>query len=177
MLRREASDVTVEGQGSIKFTDEQTVVDYDHETPAVQFSNGSWQMADLVIACDGVGSPATKHILGDKSNYAITPTGFSAFRSVLTSEQFQQSGVTVSELGKSANHILFAIEHPGRIFVWWSCHFGSVHAFDFLIPDNKKYAKADEWVTTYDRDTLLEEIRDWHPVFHNIVAPVEHAVL
>ena len=157
------------------------MVDYDHETPAVQFSDGSWQEADLVIACDGIGSQATKHILGDDSNnYAITPTGFSAFRFVLTSEQLQQSGITLSsELLKSPNDIWFAVEHPGRIFVWWSCHSGSIHAFDFVIPDGVKESAhtADEWVITCSRDSLLAEMRDWHPVFHNLVAPLNQAIL
>ena len=93
MLHREASRVTVEGNGSIKFVEGQTLVDYDYETPSVQLSEGSWQTADLVITCDGVGSQATKHIPDNGSSYDLTATGFSGFRFVLTTELFQQNGV------------------------------------------------------------------------------------
>ena len=46
-----------------------------------------------------------------------------------------------------------------------------------MLPENEDYAKADEWVTTHDRASLLRELQAWRPVFHKLVAPIEHAEL
>lgn len=71
----------------------------------------------------------------------------------------------------------FAVEHPGRTFVWWSCHFGEIHGVDVVMPDNEKYASSEEWLATCDKSLLLEDFQHWHPVFMEILRAADDPLL
>lgn len=133
LLRQEA-EREVEGQGRIHVVYDTAVTDYDANKPAVQFADGNWEVADLVIACDGIKSRATATVTGTDS--PAKPSGFSAFRLVVPDERlrhliqkFEGEGLLQSKFNEDAGIVWFAVERPGKIFVWWTCRFSQIHCF------------------------------------------------
>ena len=172
------------GEGTIKVVYEQRVTDYDATRPAVQLADGIWVEADLVVACDGIRSKAAKIILG--KNIPAIATGYSAFRLVIDTEKFDavrekfpDSKLVQTRLDNSVPEVpvWFAVENPGRIFVWWTCRFGQVSAMDIIMPDNDKYAGSEEWLARCDKQVLIDEYGHWHPVFTEIVKAAEDPLL
>lgn len=116
------------------------MTDYDAERPAVKFTNGSWESADLVIAFDGIRSRAIAVVTGAES--PAKPSGFSAFRLTVPDEdlrdlvhKFEDNELLQSKLTDDAGIVWFAVE-PGKVFVWWTCRSNQVHCFGmrFIIP-------------------------------------------
>lgn len=181
LLRTEAmrSVSEEEGGGSITIEYSHEVVDYDAETPAVIFADGSRRSAHLVIACDGIKSKALGTVTA--TEIPAIPTGFSAFRLLLpvakstdVLNKYRNDAFIREKLegADSTNGtVWFATEHPGRIFVWWTCRAGAekVHACDIVIPDNKSYTSSEDWRARSEKDALVREFSHWHPIFNDLV--------
>ncbi|KAL2211171.1 FAD/NAD(P)-binding domain-containing protein [Sarocladium strictum] len=184
-LRTEALRSTSEdeGAGSIQIEYSHEVVDYDAEGPAVVFADGSRRSADLVVACDGIKSKALSTVTA--SEIPAIPTGFSAFRLLLpvtksldVLDKYRDDAFIWEKLegADSTNGtVWFAIEHPGRIFVWWTCREGEekVHACDIVIPDNEGYTSLEDWRARSNKDALVREFSHWHPIFTDLVAAAD----
>ena len=108
-----------------------------------------------------------------------TPTGLSAFRLLIPSDRLEQSPRVRDMVAKKLQFgtAWFAVEHPGRIFVWWICHYGQTHGIDVVIPDSEKYASSEEWLATCDKKVLLEDFQHWHPVFMDILQAADNPLL
>lgn len=186
LLTREAGRIPESGtgEGTIKIVYGQRVADYDAARPAIQLEDGTWLEADLVVACDGIRSKAAKIVIG-KEVPAIA-TGYSAFRLLLDTakfdaikEKFPDNNLIQTRLDNSVPEVpvWFAVEHPGRVFVWWTCRFGQISAMDIIMPDNDKYAGSEEWLARCDKQVLIDEYGHWHPVFTEIVKLAEDPLL
>lgn len=182
LLRQEA-ERAVEGVGSITFVYEKEVVDYDAERPAIQLRDGTWEAADLVIACDGIRSKAAKIVTGTDS--PAKATGSSAFRLVVPDaairpgleQTFGDNELLRERLEKDSGIVWFAVENPGKVFVWWTCRFNESQCFDIVIRDNEKYASSEEWLAKCDKQVLLDEFAHWHPIFTEILKIAEEPLL
>ncbi|CAN8097663.1 unnamed protein product [Discula destructiva] len=169
-------------QGRIDLVYSKPVINYDAERPAIKHSDGSWESADLVVACDGIRSQAPAVVTGTES--PAKASGFSAFRLMVHDEQlrrlveqFGDSELLQSKLKEDAGIVWFAIEHPGKIFVWWTCRTNQVHCFDIVIPDNDKYASSEEWRARCDKEALLNDFGHWHPIFPAIIQAADDFLL
>ncbi|KAJ4422369.1 hypothetical protein N0V82_003023 [Gnomoniopsis sp. IMI 355080] len=136
LLRQEVKR-EVEGQGRIRVVYSKAVTDYDAYKPAVRFADGGWAEADLVVACDGIKSRAAAIVTG--TNSPAKPSGYSAFRLMVPDQdlrslvqKFQDEELLQSKFKDEAGIVWFAIEHPGKIFVWWTCRFNKIHCFGGL---------------------------------------------
>lgn len=130
LLRKEAKVSLVYGKA---------VTDYDAERPAVQFDDGGWESADLVIACDGIKSKATSVVTGTES--LARPTGFSSCRFLMSDEamrglikRFEDVELLQSKLEDDAAAVWIALEPPSKIFMWLTCRPGpnQIHTFSML---------------------------------------------
>jgi salicylate hydroxylase len=172
LLRSEAERTDVLGEGTIEFQFDTRAVDYDAQRPAVQLSDGIWEDADLVVACDGIGSKAAKVICGFEN--PAKPIGRSAFRLLVpdkhlkslrnqVAEELRQHGVEVD-----TSTVLF-IRAEGKLCVWWICRDGEVHAFDVLLPDDEEYLSKEDWSSRCDKQILLDAFSDWHPLMRQVL--------
>lgn len=169
-------DVPGEG-GKVELRFDREVVDYDAERPAIKFANGEWKDSDLVIACDGIKTKAAERIgAGENPPKA---TGFSVFRLLIPDEQLRRVGDRFkndkeisSMFDQEAGRVWF-VAGLRKLVVWWKCNFGKIQAFDLIIPDNERYASSEEWSARCDRQVLLDELTDWHPLFSEIVKAAE----
>lgn len=181
LLKTEAQR-RVDEEGTIEIIYSRPVVVYDADSPAIQFADGTWQQADLVVACDGIRSKAVLSIVG-RENPAIT-TGFSAFRLLLhdkdireVAEKYRDDEFISAKFEWGAGRVWIATEHPGKIFVWWTCRFNQIHAFDIVIPDNDSYASSEEWLARCEKKVLIEEFKHWHPIFTELLRTADEPLL
>lgn len=181
MLKTEAQK-PVDNEGTIEILYSKEVVDYDANTPAIRLADGSWQHADLIVACDGIRSKAVLNVVG--SERPAKATGFSAFRLLLpdedvrgVTEKYRDDESIRAKFEKGTGRIWIATEHPGKIFVWWTCRFGQVHALDIIVPDNDSFASSEEWLATCDKKVLIEEFRHWHPIFSELIETADEPLL
>lgn len=182
-LLRQESERNAEGAGSIRFIYEKKVVDYDAEQPAIQLRDGTWEAADLVIACDGIRSKAAKIVTGTDS--PATATGSSVFRLVMPDavirpgleQKFGDNDLLRERLEKDSGIVWFAVENPGKVFVWWTCRFNESQCFDIVIRDNEKYASSEEWLAKCDKQVVLDEFAHWHPIFTEILKIADEPLL
>ncbi|KIY04085.1 uncharacterized protein Z520_00777 [Fonsecaea multimorphosa CBS 102226] len=171
MLRKEV-ERDAQGEGTIEVRYAAEVLDYDPEVPAVKFADGSWKAADLVVACDGIRSRAAR-IVSDGANPPNT-TGISAFRMLIpdeklaeVKEKFEHDDLIREKFNKENGTIWF-VRGKNRLVVWWTCRFGTIQAFDILMPDNENYASSEDWRARCDKQVLLDEFGHWHPLFQEI---------
>lgn len=182
-LLRLESERIVEGAGSIRFVYEKKVVDYDAARPAIQLRDGTWEAADLVIACDGIRSKASKIVTGTDS--PAKATGSSVFRLVVPDavirpgleQKFADNELLRERLEKDSGIVWFAVENPGKVFVWWTCRFNESQCFDIVIRDNEKYASSEEWLAKCDKQVVLDEFSHWHPIFTEILKIADEPLL
>ncbi|EXJ63426.1 uncharacterized protein A1O5_11475 [Cladophialophora psammophila CBS 110553] len=132
------------------------VVDYDPELPAIKFSDESWEVADWVVACDGVKSKAVRIVSGGET--PPKATGMSAFSMVIPDEKmasvkemFKENNLIREKFNKDNGTVWFIRGGDRRLVVWWTCRFGKIQAFDMLMPDNEKYASNEEWTARCDK--------------------------
>ncbi|KAF2436269.1 FAD/NAD(P)-binding domain-containing protein [Tothia fuscella] len=64
------------------------VVSYDFDAPSITVEDGTVHAADLVIAADGIRSPARKQLLGEMDR-PPTLAGFAAYRATVSAERMK----------------------------------------------------------------------------------------
>ncbi|OAP62772.1 hypothetical protein AYL99_01999 [Fonsecaea erecta] len=168
MLRKEV-ERDAPGQGTIEVRYATEILDYDPEAPAVRFADGSWKSADFVVACDGIRSKAARIVCG-RANPPKT-TGISAFRMLIPAEKlteveekFKHEDLIREKFNEDKGTIWF-IRGKDRLAVWWTCRFGKIQAFDIYMPDNENYASSEDWTARCNKQVLLDEFGQWHPLF------------
>jgi salicylate hydroxylase len=159
------------------------VIDYDAESPAVVIADGSRRSADLVVAGDGIKSRALSTITA--TEIPAIPTGFSAFRLLLpvtkslgVLDKYRDDafiGEKLEGADSTNGTVWFAIGHPGRIFVWWTCREAEekVHACDIVILDNEGYTSSEDWRARSNKDALVREFSHWHHIFTDLAAAAD----
>lgn len=179
MFRTEALKAPQQDEGLVQIFYDSKIVDYNPIRPAVQLADGTWKTADLVVGCNGIKSGAARYISSGKNTPAV-PIGESAFRLAILTEQMRRNEMVrpYVESESALETTWFCMDRDsGRVAVWWACHFGETHAFDICIPDNENYASSEEWLAKCDKSVLLNEFKDWHPLFQEILQLADEPLL
>ena len=95
------------------------VVAFDTLSASITLANGDTEIADVIVAADGVHSQATRHILGHDNLAA--PTGMSAFRFLIPSDVLRDDPETASFLEDDAGRFKIFTGTGDRRLVWYPC--------------------------------------------------------
>ncbi|KAI9801589.1 MAG: hypothetical protein M1825_003268 [Sarcosagium campestre] len=116
--------------------------------------------ADLIIAADGVHSTAVGLVTGRDN--AASPTGFSAFRFLMpTNDILADEQIKYLLDGKEGKFKIFVGE-GGRRLVWYPCRAGTIQNFVAIHPDNKKFGSVEEWNVGAKTSDVVEEYKSFH---------------
>ena len=94
-------------------------ISQDPDSATITLADGTVCASDLIVAADGVHSKAVSLVTGQET--AATPTGFSAFRFLIPTEEILADERTRHFLeGKEGEFKIFVGE-GGRRLVWYPC--------------------------------------------------------
>jgi salicylate hydroxylase len=138
----------------------------DHgDTIGLEFANGGFAQADLVIGADGVRSVVRRFVTrGEDAVYS----GTSAFRGIVPADRLPSlpnSQALQFWMGPNAHLLHYAI--GGR---------GETVNFLAAVEGPAVWPHADKWLTEVEPGEALAAFKDWHPAVTEMVGAVEHKV-
>jgi len=138
----------------------------DHgDTIGLEFANGRFAQADLVIGADGVRSVVRRFVTGGED---AVYSGTSAFRGIVPADQLPSlpnSQALQFWMGPNAHLLHYAI--GGR---------GEAVNFFAAVEGPAVWPHADKWLTEVEPGEALTAFKGWHPAVTEMVSAVEHKV-
>jgi len=138
----------------------------DHgDTIGLEFANGRFAQADLVIGADGVRSVVRRFVTGGED---AVYSGTSAFRGIVPADRLPSlpnSQALQFWMGPNAHLLHYAIGCRGE-------------AVNFLaaVEGPAVWPHADQWLTEVEPGEALAAFKGWHPAVTEMVGAVEHKV-
>ncbi|MBV8398079.1 MAG: FAD-dependent monooxygenase [Acetobacteraceae bacterium] len=133
------------------------------DTIGLEFANGSFEKADLVIGADGVRSVVRRFVAaGEDAVYS----GTSAFRGIVQSERLSSlpdPQAIQFWMGPNAHLLHYAIGRGGK-------------AVNFLagVEGPPVWPHADKWVVEIEPDEAVATFKGWHSAVTEMVGAVQH---
>ncbi|KAI9795932.1 MAG: hypothetical protein M1833_006580 [Piccolia ochrophora] len=136
-------------------------ISIDYHSATVKLADSTIHKADLIIAADGVHSTAVSQVTGHDT--AALPTGFSAFRFLIATEDILADGQTKHILDGKDGKFKIYIGDGGRRLVWYPCRAGTIQNFVAIHPDNNQFGSIEEWNVNAKTSDVLQEFQSFHP--------------
>ncbi|KAF9631099.1 hypothetical protein BFW01_g1961 [Lasiodiplodia theobromae] len=151
-----------------------SVVEYfeDSERGGVTYADGSTEVADIVVAADGVGSRAWALVTGEKQ--AATPSGFSVHLVTYPTERALANPVVKEGFGDLESGVMFNLG-PGAHFVIGK----SPKETTWCLITRDQPDATEDWGNKGSAAAALAEMESWAPFYKELVktAPEDDILL
>lgn len=143
------------------------VVRIDVESGDVMLSDGEVLHSDLVIGADGIKSVVRPIVVEQEDLISARPSGSSAFRFMLTTEQVRSvhGNIPLLDSSKPASlDVHLALDPTNRSIVMYPCRNWQYINFVCIAQDKMLGKKTEEsWTAEGDKDDLLRCFEDFGP--------------
>ncbi|KAJ4350334.1 uncharacterized protein N0V89_008955 [Didymosphaeria variabile] len=135
------------------------VVSCDPDAGTVILNDGSTMKADVIVGADGIKSALRKDVLGHEVQ--ALPTGFSAYRLVLSSSDLEQDKDFRDVIDPRSSFTSMVMGHDRRM-IMGPARDGDLYSVVALVPDQRaEVDSGNSWNSKGDLDTLLKEYKDF----------------